>query len=59
MKTNLKTLALASALCVPALASTPTHAETLRWAYPGDVNAMDPYSLTESFSIAFRAGAPK
>jgi peptide/nickel transport system substrate-binding protein len=32
---------------------TPVQAKTLRWAYVGDVNSMDPYSLTESFSIAF------
>lgn len=51
MRHALRAVTVAAAIGLTAM--TPIQAKTLRWAYVGDVNSMDPYSLTESFSIAF------
>ncbi len=36
-----------------ATAAAPVSAKTFRYAYVSDVNSLDPYSLSESFSISF------
>jgi peptide/nickel transport system substrate-binding protein len=47
---KLKTLVVTSALaCV--LASAPAAAKTFRYAFQGDLNALDPYTLNESFTL--------
>jgi len=51
MNKGLRILAAAGALGLATMSAA--EAKTLKWAYVGDVNSMDPYSLTESFSIAF------
>src|SRR5215468_9824324 len=43
-------LAVVSAL-VLALAATPAAAKTFRYAFQGDLNALDPYTLNESFTL--------
>jgi peptide/nickel transport system substrate-binding protein len=43
-------LAVVSAL-VFALAATPAAAKTFRYAFQGDLNALDPYTLNESFTL--------
>ncbi|MBT3358360.1 MAG: ABC transporter substrate-binding protein [Rhodospirillales bacterium] len=48
-----KLFAAASAVAIAMAVMQPVQAKTLRFAYAGDVLAMDPHSLTESFSIAF------
>jgi peptide/nickel transport system substrate-binding protein len=47
---KIKTLAVAGALAF-ALAATPAAAKTFRYAFQGDLNALDPYSLNESFTL--------
>jgi peptide/nickel transport system substrate-binding protein len=42
------TLALAGAL---GLAATPAEAVTFKYAFQGDLNALDPYTLNESFTL--------
>jgi peptide/nickel transport system substrate-binding protein len=47
---KLKTLIVTSTLaCV--LASAPAAAKTFRYAFQGDLNALDPYTLNESFTL--------
>jgi peptide/nickel transport system substrate-binding protein len=48
MKLRLVTMiaALAAAACV-----TPVHAKTFRYAFQGDLNALDPYSHNETFTL--------
>jgi peptide/nickel transport system substrate-binding protein len=43
-------LAVVSALAL-ALAATPAAAKTFRYAFQGDLNALDPYTLNESFTL--------
>src|SRR5690349_13500516 len=43
-------LAVVSAL-VLALAVTPVSAKTFRYAFQGDLNALDPYTLNETFTL--------
>src|SRR6185437_9375101 len=43
-------LAVVSAL-VLALAATPAAAKTFRYAFQGDLNALDPYTLNETFTL--------
>ena len=47
---KLKTLAVAGAIAL-ALAATPAAAKTFRYAFQGDLNALDPYTLNESFTL--------
>jgi peptide/nickel transport system substrate-binding protein len=47
---KLKTLAVAGALAL-AFAATPAAAKTFRYAFQGDLNALDPYTLNESFTL--------
>jgi peptide/nickel transport system substrate-binding protein len=47
---KIKTLAVASVLAL-ALAITPAAAKTFRYAFQGDLNALDPYTLNESFTL--------
>jgi peptide/nickel transport system substrate-binding protein len=35
--------------------STPAHAATLKWAFQGDVQSLDPHSLNETFMMGFIA----
>ena len=44
---KIKTLAVAGALAF-ALAATPAAAKTFRYAFQGDLNALDPYTLNET-----------
>src|SRR6478735_7772248 len=46
---KIKTLVVVSAL-VLALAATPAAAKTFRYAFQGDLNALDPYTLNETFA---------
>jgi peptide/nickel transport system substrate-binding protein len=46
---KIKTLAVAGAIAF-ALAATPAAAKTFRYAFQGDLNALDPYTLNETFS---------
>ena len=48
---KIKTLAVAGALAF-AFAATPAAAKTFRYAFQGDLNALDPYTLNETFSSA-------
>ena len=48
MRMKLAALALATAL-LPAFA--PAHSATLRYAFQGDLNALDPYTLNETFTL--------
>ena len=41
----------ASVALVLALASAPLSATTFRYAFQGDLNALDPYTLNESFTL--------
>ena len=41
---KIKTLAVAGALAF-AFAATPAAAKTFRYAFQGDLNALDPYTL--------------
>ena len=47
---KLKTLVVTSALAF-VLASAPAAAKTFRYAFQGDLNALDPYTLNESFTL--------
>jgi peptide/nickel transport system substrate-binding protein len=47
---KLKNLAVAGALAL-AFAATPAAAKTFRYAFQGDLNALDPYTLNESFTL--------
>lgn len=47
---KLRTLAGASALAI-SLAATPASAKTFRYAFQGDLNALDPYTLNETFTL--------
>src|SRR5947207_11996094 len=47
---KIKTLVVTGALAF-ALASTPAAAKTFRYAFQGDLNALDPYTLNESFTL--------
>jgi peptide/nickel transport system substrate-binding protein len=47
---KLRTWATAAALAV-ALAATPAAAKTFRYAFQGDLNALDPYTLNETFTL--------
>ncbi|MGQ0663681.1 MAG: ABC transporter substrate-binding protein [Pseudomonadota bacterium] len=51
MRTAITGLAAAVAL---TLLAEPAPAKTLKWAYEGDVNSMDPYALRESFTANFQ-----
>ncbi len=46
---KIKTLAVAGALAF-AFAATPAAAKTFRYAFQGDLNALDPYTLNETFA---------
>jgi len=46
---KLKTLAVAGAIAL-GLAATPAAAKTFRYAFQGDLNALDPYTLNETFA---------
>ena len=47
---KLKTLVVAGALAL-GLTATPASAKTFRYAFQGDLNALDPYTLNESFTL--------
>jgi peptide/nickel transport system substrate-binding protein len=47
---KLKTLVVAGAMAL-GLAATPATAKTFRYAFQGDLNALDPYTLNESFTL--------
>jgi peptide/nickel transport system substrate-binding protein len=47
---KLRTLAVTGALAL-GLAATPAAAKTFRYAFQGDLNALDPYTLNESFAL--------
>ncbi len=47
---KIKTLAVAGALAF-AFAATPAAAKTFRYAFQGDLNALDPYTLNETFTL--------
>jgi peptide/nickel transport system substrate-binding protein len=46
---QLKTLAVTGALAL-VLSATPAGAKTFRYAFQGDLNALDPYTLNETFT---------
>ncbi len=50
MRTALQASAIALAL---GIAAAPAGAETLKWAFQGDVATLDPYAHTESFTSNF------
>jgi peptide/nickel transport system substrate-binding protein len=47
---KIKTLVLTGALAL-GLCNAPTWAKTFRYAFQGDLNALDPYTLNESFTL--------
>ena len=47
---KVRSLAAAGALAL-AIAATPAAAKTFRYAFQGDLNALDPYTLNESFTL--------
>src|SRR6476646_11787298 len=47
---KIKTLVVAGALAL-GLAASPAAAKTFRYAFQGDLNALDPYTLNESFTL--------
>jgi peptide/nickel transport system substrate-binding protein len=47
---KIKTLVLTGALAL-GLAVAPASAKTFRYAFQGDLNALDPYTLNESFTL--------
>src|SRR5215471_20595501 len=47
---KIKTLVLLGALAL-GLAGAPASAKTFRYAFQGDLNALDPYTLNESFTL--------
>ena len=47
---NFRVVTMAAAFAVAALA-TPVHAKTFRYAFQGDLNALDPYTLNETFTL--------
>ena len=44
---------LALAVLALALAAHPAHAKELRFAFQGDADSMDPYTLNETFTLGF------
>ncbi len=46
-------LSLSAALLAASLSATPAPAQTLRFAFQGEVASMDPYALNETFTTAF------
>src|SRR6476469_7394083 len=46
---KIKTLVVTGALAF-GLAATPAAAKTFRYAFQGDLNALDPYTLNETFA---------
>ena len=53
MRHGLKTVAAAAALGSMVTAA-PSHAETFRWAFQGDVQTMDPHGLFETMTLGFQ-----
>ncbi|WP_295813061.1 ABC transporter substrate-binding protein [uncultured Nitratireductor sp.] len=52
LKSSLRWTGLAVAgLCLSLAAAQPTSAKTLRFAFQGTLNALDPYSLNETFTL--------
>src|SRR5262249_27334624 len=49
-KMKIRTLVLMGALAL-GLAGAPASAKTFRYAFQGDLNALDPYTLNESFTL--------
>src|SRR5215467_12804609 len=47
---GLKSCAASFSLAL-ALAAAPVSAKTFRYAFQGDLNALDPYTLNESFTL--------
>lgn len=47
---KVRTWAVAGVLAV-GLAATPASAKTFRYAFQGDLNALDPYTLNETFTL--------
>jgi peptide/nickel transport system substrate-binding protein len=47
---KIRTLVVTGALAL-GLAATPAAAKTFRYAFQGDLNALDPYTLNESFTL--------
>src|ERR1043165_9644196 len=47
---KIKTLVVTGALAF-GLAATPATAKTFRYAFQGDLNALDPYTLNETFTL--------
>jgi peptide/nickel transport system substrate-binding protein len=47
---NLRVITVAAALATAALVA-PAHAKTFRYAFQGDLNALDPYTLNETFTL--------
>ena len=48
---NLKTLALAGALAAAGLTATAQAETTLKYAFQGGLNVLDPYTLNETFTL--------
>ena len=47
-----QSVAMAGALALAlALSTAPAAAKTFRYAFQGDLNALDPYTLNESFTL--------
>jgi peptide/nickel transport system substrate-binding protein len=44
---------LAAVAAAALLAGQPAKAETFRWAFQGDAQSLDPYSLNETFTLGF------
>ncbi|MBL6598612.1 MAG: hypothetical protein ISP41_06935, partial [Alphaproteobacteria bacterium] len=51
MRKTLMTVGMAAALAVgvAGVASTGAQAKTLKWAFQGDAQSLDPHSLNETF----------
>src|SRR5690606_23089443 len=47
---KLRLLTAAAVIAAAALAA-PAHAKTFRYAFQGDLNALDPYTLNETFTL--------
>ncbi len=45
-------IGLASAILAAGLATSAAHAETLKFAFQGTLNQLDPYSLNETFTLS-------
>ena len=53
---RIKQVAMAAAIALTigvAGAGAPAKAETLKWAFQGDAQSLDPYSLNETFTLGF------